>query len=100
MLQPGVDPNLPPMSNDRHFLMDRYSQHTVHCSACRGALRNIRALKAISAAVSLVAATAIWSRPANLAKILVGSIASVFFSYYMSRLERKMMFTDYVHAHK
>ena len=88
------------MSTDRHFLMDRYSQHTVHCSACRGALRNIRILKALSAAVSIVTATAIWSRPANLAKILTGSVAAAIFAYYMSQLERKMMFTDYVHAHK
>lgn len=98
----GVDPALPPMSLDRRFLMDRYTQHTVHCSACRGALRNIRALKGVFAATSVVMATAIWSpRPAGqIAKILLGSLGSALAAYGMSRLERRMVYTDYVHAHK
>lgn len=98
----GVDSALPPRSNDRHFLMDRYTQHTTQCSACRGALRNIRVLKGVMAAMSLVCMTAIWTpRPASvLGKILGAGVAMAFGSWQMARLEKRMLFIDYVHAHK
>ena len=98
----GVDPALPPMSRDRRFLMDRYTQHTVQCSACRGALRNIRVLKGVFAVLSLVGATAIWSpRPAGqIFKVLLGSLGAALAAYGMSRLERRMIYTDYVHSNR
>lgn len=98
----GVDVNLPPMSCDRKYLMDRYNQHTVHCSACRGALRNVRMLKGVFAALSLVCATAIWSpRPVGvLVKVLVAGSGLAGLSYGMSRLERRMVYTDYIHARR
>ncbi len=98
----GVDPALPPQSKDRHFLMDRYTQHTSQCSACRGALRNIRVLKGIFSVLSLVCATAVWSsRPAGaIVKVVGTGAAFAFGAWQMARLEKRMLFTDYVHAHK
>ena len=50
--------------------------------------------------VSLVGATALWSRPPKLALILLGSVVSGLAAYVMKGLEKKYIYTDYVHATK
>lgn len=98
----GVDPSLPPRSVDREFLMDRYNQHTKQCSACKGALQNIRILKGVMTVGALVCATAVWTpRPAKmLAKILGAGLAQLMVAWQCVRLEKRMVFIDYIHAEK
>jgi len=98
----GVDPALPPRSADREFLMDRYNQHTKQCSACKVALRNIRILKGVMMVGGLVCATAIWTpRPAKvLVKILGVGLAQLLVAWQCVKLEKRMMFVDYVHSEK
>lgn len=96
----GVSGELGPFNPSREFLMDRYHQHTVQCSACRGALRNIKILKTLMTAVSVLGATAVWSRPACLLKVLAASAIAGAAAVGLGKLEKRFYFTDYIHAVK
>lgn len=56
--------------------------------------------QAFFSVLSLGLATAVWARPPKLALILAGSALSGLLSYSMKNLERKFIFTDYIHATK
>lgn len=77
--------------------LDRYEQHTRHCVHCSAALRNFQLLKKVSVAVGALSAVAasfigpLWA---------LAGLAIAFLTYTVSeRFERRLVFTDYIHAH-
>jgi hypothetical protein len=48
--------------------------------------------------LSVIGAAALWARPDNLARVLSASAFSALIAYGLSRLERRFLYTDYIHA--
>jgi len=63
----------------KEVLLDRYHSHTVNCSSCSQALKNVRSLKTASIAIAAISWTisslfSFWLAPTNLLVILLGAI--------------------------
>jgi len=56
LANPFPNQNLPP-AQTRAQLLDRYYSHTVHCSSCSGALKNVKRLRKVVVGLGLVAWT-------------------------------------------
>eukprot|EP00850_Spirogloea_muscicola_P004621 SM000020S05971 [mRNA] locus=s20:166436:168539:- [translate_table: standard] len=97
---PGVP--LPSTTLSKREMMDREGQHTNKCSACRGALKGLRKLRAgLTGAAVLLGGLA--SLPADIqqrACIAGLAVACAGAAYYIKKsLEQRLIFVDYVHAH-
>lgn len=101
-----TDPQMPPMNDNREELLDRYRQHTQHCSSCRGALRNIQRLEVFLLGYFAVAVAAEAGMPMGMRSpfsfILVISALLGLGVYAGLKfwLEPKFYFVDYVRADK
>ena len=71
--------------------MDRYEQHTKHCKACSGALRNTKILQ-VAALVACVVGACLRNLPLALA-----SLAAAF---YAEKWKQRFIFVDHIHAHQ
>jgi phenylpropionate dioxygenase-like ring-hydroxylating dioxygenase large terminal subunit len=102
----GLNPDLEPLVTDKRVVLDRYGQHTVHCSSCRGALQSIRRLQAfllglfaVSIAIAAVLPDAERFRlGVPLATAALTSLAV--YAFLKNWLVPKFYFVDYVHADK
>ncbi len=72
-------------------VMDRFEQHTRHCKACSGALRNTKILQML-ALVACLAAACLRNLPVALAA-LAGA-------FYAEKWKQRFIFVDHVHAHQ
>jgi len=72
-------------------VMDRYEQHTKHCKACSGALRNTKILQ-VAALVACVVGACLRNLPLALA-----SLAAAF---YAEKWKQRFIFVDHIHAHQ
>jgi phenylpropionate dioxygenase-like ring-hydroxylating dioxygenase large terminal subunit len=97
---------LPPLNENRQFLLDRYHQHTQHCSSCRQALKKIQIIKLILlinfiltiSAVAIMPET--WRLTLGLWLIAFALVGLGVYSWLKLWLEPKFYFVDYIHAHK
>ena len=101
----GQDP-LPPLTDNRRELLDRYQQHTVHCHSCRTALKRTQRLGMLAfiAGMSCLSLTAVLPDPlrAHWGWLLMG-LALLSFGCYgglKGWLEPQFYFVDYVHPHR
>ncbi|EAW33964.1 Rieske 2Fe-2S domain-containing protein [Lyngbya sp. PCC 8106] len=95
-----------PLNKTRPEILDRYQQHTQHCSSCRGALKAIKRWQmglliyfiiAISTAAIL---PDFWRLRAGLPFVLTALVGLGIYAWLKYRLEPKFYFVDYVHADK
>lgn len=88
---------------DIYFLLqmlDRFEQHTLKCSSCRGAHNAFQVLQKlfIAATVILCASSGIPSE-INLRLLMAGAaIVSAAVTYALHELKKNFEFVDYVHA--
>ncbi|KAK9789581.1 hypothetical protein WJX73_007380 [Symbiochloris irregularis] len=98
--RPATDPNR------RRDLLDRYAQHTHMCTACSGALKNVRLLQqvgkyaAIAAAAVLVIALGRGQQIVSpITAALTAFTAAVLYARKrLHKLEQRFVFTDWRHA--
>ena len=89
---------------DRQHLLDRYHQHTLICSSCRRALKNLHRLQIGLLAyfgVALSAAALVPDRfrfSLSLPLVLTALLGLAIWAVLKYRLEPKFYFVDYVHA--
>ena len=109
----GSSANLPPEIAERSKLLDRLNQHTVHCSSCRVAYRNLKllsqALDASSVLLPLTMLASFVSKKA-LSKVcglpallggagVLGLLLKLSSLGIMNWTKEKFEFKDYVHAY-
>ncbi|GAB4823576.1 hypothetical protein N2152v2_010622 [Parachlorella kessleri] len=106
----------------RREALDRYNQHTVHCAACRSALRTVTALRNILVGAAVLTWAA-WLSPLLLAAsawlgsgaaaavassqqpllrlpLVLGAIALTAAAALLTNVRSRFIFVDYVHAHR
>lgn len=105
--QVGIETNSgSPININRAQLLDRYTQHTQHCSSCRQTLKNIQLWQKILIGnfiltVSLVAVMSNNSRSSlGLVLIIISLIGLGIWSWLKYWLEPKFYFVDYIHGEK
>ncbi len=95
-----------PINIDRHKLLDRYSQHTQHCSSCRQALKNIQRLQVILIinfvlTISFVAIMNDHLRTSFGLPLTIIALSGLgIWSWLRYWLQPKFYFVDYVHAER
>jgi phenylpropionate dioxygenase-like ring-hydroxylating dioxygenase large terminal subunit len=102
----GITPKTIDIDEPRQVVLDRYRQHTQHCSSCRGALKNIKYLQwvLLSYFVVTVSAVALMSDRLRLSVGLplmaVALIGMGVYAWLKFWLEVKFYFVDYIHAER
>ncbi|MBF2063845.1 MAG: Rieske 2Fe-2S domain-containing protein [Calothrix sp. C42_A2020_038] len=91
---------------NREAILNRYKQHTQHCSSCRGALKNIQRLQIFLLAyfaisVSIVALIPDSQRLLFGLPIIISALLGLgVYAGLKLWLEPKFYFVDYIHAHR
>jgi len=94
------------IQDSREELLDRYKQHTQHCSSCRGALKVVQRLQIMLLGyfALTVAGVALMSDtirlPWGLPLIGMALLGLGVYSWLKFWLEPRFYFLDYVHAEK
>ncbi|KAG9442177.1 hypothetical protein H6P81_018031 [Aristolochia fimbriata] len=96
---PTKDP-LPSTVLFKRQMLDRYEQHTLKCSSCKGAYNAFQTLqKVLIAATVVLCATAGLPSEMMLRAVLGGgAIVSAALAYLLFELQKNFVFVDYVHA--
>ena len=99
----GIQPQPVLLHTDRRQVLDRYQQHTIHCSSCRRALQTTRRAKGllVGLAIVTVAITALLPNSlrlkGGLGLITFGAICGAIATALHYKLEPKFYFVDYRH---
>jgi phenylpropionate dioxygenase-like ring-hydroxylating dioxygenase large terminal subunit len=102
----GITPTNLNVDESREVVLDRYSQHTQHCSSCRGALKNIKRLQwmFLSYFVVTVSVVTVMSDrlrvSAGLPLMVVALLGMGVYAWLKFWLEPKFHFIDYIHAER
>lgn len=94
------------INDSRTVLLDRYKQHTQHCSSCRGALRLIQRLQVVLLAYSAITISGVAILPdplrvkLGLTLIITALLSLAAYTWLKFWLVPKFYFVDYVHAQK
>jgi phenylpropionate dioxygenase-like ring-hydroxylating dioxygenase large terminal subunit len=94
------------INDKREEILDRYRQHTQHCSSCRGALKTVQRLQKVLlgnfvltiSGVALMPDTLRLSLGLPLMAVALSGIAA--FAWLKFWLEPRFYFVDYVHAER
>ncbi|HIK08428.1 MAG TPA: Rieske 2Fe-2S domain-containing protein [Trichormus sp. M33_DOE_039] len=91
---------------DRSVVLDRYKQHTQHCSSCRNALKNIERSQfillgyfAITVAASAILPDSLRLK-LGLPLVITGLLGLAAYAWLKFRLTPKFYFVDYIHAER
>lgn len=97
---PLIQQPLPSTVLSRRQMLDRFEQHTLVCSSCRGAYESFQTWKKVLiGATVFLTATACIPAALQLRVILSGlAICSAALAYTLHELEKNFVFVDYVHA--
>lgn len=81
-------------------MLDRFEQHTVHCSSCRGAYKTFETLQKVLIGSTVVFAATAGVPSALQIRILVAGLAltSAALAYALFEFQKNFVFIDYVHA--
>ncbi|MDJ0733871.1 MAG: Rieske 2Fe-2S domain-containing protein [Nostocaceae cyanobacterium] len=94
------------INDNRQELLNRYKQHTQHCSSCRGALKVIQRLQIFLLAYFAVTVAGVSLLPdgvrfpIGLPLIITALLGLVVYTWLKLWLVPKFYFVDYVHAQK
>lgn len=96
----GLGQPLPSTVLSKQQMLDRYEQHTLKCSSCRGALKNFQRCQKILWGCTIVLAAAAGVPPdlAIRALLASGSVLSAAAAYTLKEGEKNFIFKDYVHS--
>lgn len=99
-------PDISPFLPNRQEVLNRYTQHTQHCSSCRDTLKAVKRLQVglIGYFVLVVCGVAILPDAVRLRLglplVVTGLLGLVVYTGLKFWLEPRFYFLDYVHAHK
>ncbi len=94
------------INDNRREMLDRYNQHTKHCSSCRGALKNIKRTQIGLLVYLILAVSCVAIFPDNMRMtwglpiMSIALLALILYSWLKFSLEPKFYFVDYVHSEK
>ncbi|MBV8886649.1 MAG: Rieske 2Fe-2S domain-containing protein [Chroococcidiopsidaceae cyanobacterium CP_BM_RX_35] len=94
------------LTSCHEVLLDRYRQHTMHCSSCRQALKNFQRLQLILLCYFAVSVASVVVMPdamrlnIGLPLTVLALIGLAIYTYIKYRVEPKFYFIDYMHADK
>ncbi|MGK7916389.1 MAG: Rieske 2Fe-2S domain-containing protein [Prochloraceae cyanobacterium] len=94
------------INDNRQEVLDRYKQHTQHCSSCRGALKAVQRWQIILLAYFAVSVASVALMPdkirfhLGLVPIAIALLGLGVYSWLKFWLEPRFYFVDYVHAEK
>ncbi|BAZ85896.1 hypothetical protein [Dolichospermum compactum] len=93
--------------NDNHAeMLDRYKQHTQHCSSCRTAVKNLERLQIglLAYFVIIISGVAVlpdhWRLQLGLPLVITALLGLGAYSWLKFSLIPKFYFVDYIHAEK
>ncbi|MGB2923998.1 MAG: hypothetical protein WBB82_01745, partial [Limnothrix sp.] len=99
----GISPQPTTIHENRRKVIDRYHQHTVHCSSCRTALKRVRWGKRISISLMILAIATTAVLPdilrLKLGLVLLGlaGISGAIAAVLHYKIEPEFYFVDYRH---
>ena len=105
----GIDSNISEryiINENRREMLDRYNQHTKHCSSCRDTLNNIKRIKIALLMYFVLAVSSVAVFPDNmritwgLPIISIALLGLIIYSLLQLWLEPKFYFVDYIHSDK
>ena len=94
------------IKDNRQEILDRYKQHTQHCSSCRGALKAVQRWQIILLAYFAVSVASVALMPDTIrfrfgvVPIAIALLGLGIYSWLKFWLEPRFYFVDYVHADK
>ncbi|AFY49176.1 Rieske (2Fe-2S) domain-containing protein [Nostoc sp. PCC 7524] len=94
------------INSDRSVILDRYKQHTQHCSSCRNALKNIQRSQIILLAYSAITIAGAAILPdtlrlqLGLPLIITALLSLATYAWLKFWLTPKFYFVDYIHAER
>lgn len=91
---------LPSTVLSKRQMLDRFEQHTLHCSSCRGAYKTFQTLQKLLIGATVVFAATAGIPSALQIRILLAALAlaSAGLAYALFELQKNFVFIDYVHA--
>ncbi len=104
--QVGLNAQKTQINDNRQIMLDRYHQHTQHCSSCRSALKNGQRLQVILLTYFILAVSGVALMPDPLGLklglpliilALLGLVAAAWLRFW---LQPRFHFIDYIHADK
>lgn len=92
--------SLPSTVLSKHQMLDRYEQHTLKCSSCRGAYNAFQTLqKLFTAATVVMCASSGIPSEIHLRFLVAGAaIVCAAMAYALHEFQKNFVFVDYVHA--
>lgn len=104
--QVGISVSETKINDNRLVMLDRYKQHTQHCSSCRNALKNLQRLQIVLLCYFVITISGVAILPDHL-RIQVGLPVVItallglgIYSWLKYWLIPKFYFVDYIHAQK
>lgn len=108
---PWSEVGLNPVANhtinqNRKEVLDRYKQHTQHCSSCRDALKTVQRLQKVLVGTFAITVSGVALLPdelrlrLGLPLMVVALLGLGAFSWLKFRLEPRFYFVDYIHAER
>jgi phenylpropionate dioxygenase-like ring-hydroxylating dioxygenase large terminal subunit len=94
------------INDNRAVILDRYKQHTQHCSSCRNALKNIQRLQIVLLTYFAISVSGVAILPdalriqLGLPLVITALLGLGTYSWLKFWLVPKFHFVDYVHAEK
>ncbi|WP_333165278.1 Rieske 2Fe-2S domain-containing protein [Microcoleus sp. Pol12B4] len=94
------------INNDRQLTLDRYKQHTQHCSSCRKALLVVQRLQALLLGYFVVTVCAVALFPdelrlyVGLPLVVIALLGLGAYTWLRFWLRPRFYFLDYIHAHR
>lgn len=94
------------INDNRSVMLDRYKQHTQHCSSCRGALRTIQRLQVVLLAYFAITVSGVAILPdtlrvkVGLPLVITALLSLSVYTWLKFWLSPKFYFVDYVHAQR
>ncbi|MEC4812191.1 MAG: Rieske 2Fe-2S domain-containing protein [Scytonema sp. PMC 1069.18] len=94
------------INDNRQEVLNRYKQHTQHCSSCRGALKNLQRLQWVLLGCFVIALSAATILPDSLRfklglpLVIMALLSLSVYSWLKFRLIPKFYFIDYIQAER
>ncbi|MBK1986197.1 Rieske 2Fe-2S domain-containing protein [Sphaerospermopsis aphanizomenoides BCCUSP55] len=94
------------INDNRAVMLDRYRQHTQHCSSCRNALKNFQRLQMLLLSYFVIAVSGVAILPdelrikVGLPLIITALLGMGVYSWLKLWLIPKFYFVDYIHAER
>ncbi|MBW4594409.1 MAG: Rieske 2Fe-2S domain-containing protein [Brasilonema angustatum HA4187-MV1] len=94
------------INDNRSVMLDRYKQHTQHCSSCRGVLRTIQRLQVVLLAYFAITVSGVAILPdtlrvkVGLPLVITALLSLSVYTWLKFWLSPKFYFVDYVHAQR